>query len=149
MPMIATAVFATSWHADQPPGFPKFWWDTIPVSRHFGKRTALTEQEPQFVAETSNFACLDQRHGRDDSGSTENGIAHGATRLKELNPDIKVLFYWSTFLYYERYDCRAEVAKHLEWLFRDADGKPICKVATRKVTVDLASQQANIRWTEP
>jgi hypothetical protein len=101
MPMIATIIFATLSHADEPLGFPKFSWDTIPVYLHFGKRTALTDEELKFVAETSNFVCLEKGHGSEDSGSTEKGIARDAKRLKELSPGIKVLFYWNAFLNYK------------------------------------------------
>jgi len=111
-----------------PPGYPPFSWDTVPVYIHFGKTSApLTDAELRFVAKTSSFVCLEKGHGKEKFGSTEKGIAHDARRLKELNPEMKVLFYWNTFLNYQLYDACEEFKKHPEWVFRDKDGKPIYK----------------------
>ena len=77
---------------------PYFSWDTLPVYIHFGKSSgSLSDSELRFVAEVSDFVCLEKGHGRGRSGSTEKGIAFDAKRLKALNPRIKVLFYWNTF----------------------------------------------------
>ncbi len=115
-------------HADQREGLPRFSWDRVPVYLHFGKRAGpLTADELSFVAKTSNFVCLEKGHAMDEFGSTERGIAYDAKRLKELNPDIKVLFYWNTFLNYALYDACEEVGKQPDWLFRDGEGKLIYK----------------------
>ena len=112
-----------------PAHWPAFSWDTVPVYIHFGKSAGpLTEQELAFVARTSDFVCLEKAHGTRALGSTEKGTAHDAARLKALNPRMKVLFYWNTFLNYHLYDACEEVAKHPEWLFRDKEGQPIYKV---------------------
>ena len=100
--------------------WPAFSWDTVPVYIHFGKSAGpLTEQELAFVARACDFVCLEKAHGMGALGSTEKGTARDAARLKALNPKMKVLFYWNTFLNYRLYDACAEVAKHPEWLFRD------------------------------
>jgi hypothetical protein len=88
----------------------------------------LTDDEVRFVAELSDFVCLEKGHGRGRFGSTEKGIAHDAARLKAANPRMKVLFYWNTFLNYRLYDAAAMVDAHPEWLFRDRQGAPIHKV---------------------
>lgn len=107
---------------------PHFSWDTVPVYIHFGKSSgALSNNELRFVAQSSDFVCLEKGHGRGRSGSTEKGIAFDAKRLKELNPRMKVLFYWNTFLNYPLYDACQTVANHPEWIFRDKKGKPIYK----------------------
>jgi len=108
-----------------------FSWDTVPIYIHFGKSTGpLSETELRFVAQLSDFVCLEKGHGRGRSGSTEKGIAHDAKRLRALNPRMKVLFYWNTFLNYPLYDACQTVANHPGWIFRDKSGNPIYKVRT-------------------
>jgi hypothetical protein len=105
-----------------------FSWDTIPIYIHFGKsRGPLSDDELRFVAQSSDFVCLEKGHGLGSTGSTEKGIAYDAKRLKALNPRIKVLFYWNTFINYPLYDACQEVAKHPEWIFRDKKNQPIYK----------------------
>jgi len=109
-------------------GWPPFSWDTVPVYIHFGKDAKpLTDDELKLVARTSNFVCLEKAHATGRFRSTERGIAHDARRLKELNPNIKVLFYWNTFLNYPCYDACDEIEEHPKWLFRDKDGELIYK----------------------
>jgi hypothetical protein len=110
---------------------PHFSWDTVPVYIHFGKSNGpLSDIELKFVAQVSDFVCLEKGHGRGSSGSTEEGIALDAKQLKALNPRMKVLFYWNTFLNYPLYDACQEVAQHPEWIFRDKKGQPIYKTGT-------------------
>ncbi len=118
-------------HAGEQRGWPAFSWETVPVFIHFGKHSGpLTEEELRFVAGVSSFVCLEKGHGKDRFGSTEKGISHDAKRLKALNPGMKVLFYWNTFINYPLYDACKEVEKHPTWLFRDKQGKPIYKIRT-------------------
>ena len=109
----------------------RFSWDTVPVYVHFGKSSGpLSDSELRFVARLSDFVCLEKGHGRGRFGSTEKGIAFDAERLKALNPKMKVLFYWNTFLNYPLYDACETVANHPQWVFRDKKGNPIYKVRT-------------------
>jgi hypothetical protein len=110
---------------------PNFSWDTVPIYIHFGKSSGLlSDSELRFVAKVSDFVCLEKGHGRGRSGSTEKGVAFDAKRLKALNPRMKVLFYWNTFLNYPLYDACQIVARHPEWIFRDKRGDPIYKTGT-------------------
>ncbi len=114
--------------ADDQSGWPTFSWETVPVYIHFGKSSGpLTDNELKFVASTANFVCLEKGHGMSQLGSTEKGTARDAMRLKKLNPDMKVLFYWNTFLNYELYDACDEMEAHPDWLFRDRAGDLIYK----------------------
>jgi hypothetical protein len=107
---------------------PYFSWDTLPVYIHFGKSSgSLSDNELKFVAKVSDFVCLEKGHGRGRSSSTEKGIAVDVKRLKELNPRMKVLFYWNTFLNYPLYDACQTVTNHPGWIFRDKSGDPIYK----------------------
>jgi len=108
-----------------------FSWDTVPVYIHFGKSSgSLSDSELSFVTNLSDFVCLEKGHGRNRFGSTEKGISFDAQRLKALNPKMKVLFYWNTFLKYPLYDACITVSKHPEWLFRDNSGNPIYKTGS-------------------
>ncbi|MCK4959274.1 MAG: twin-arginine translocation signal domain-containing protein [Planctomycetes bacterium] len=110
---------------------PIFSWDRFPVYLHFGKSAALlTDEEVKFVAKTCDFVCLEKGHGKDRLGSTEKGIAFDTKRLKAVNPNIKILFYWNTFLNYPVYDACKTVKQHPEWLFRDKRDRPIYKEGT-------------------
>ncbi len=114
--------------AKPPAGYPEFSWDTVPLCIHFGKTPAvMTDAEVKFVASRSPIVCLEKSHARQQLGSTEKGIAHDAKRLKAANPKIKVLFYWNSFINYKMYDACAEIKKHPDWIFRDADGKRLLK----------------------
>jgi len=108
--------------------YPNFSWDTVPVYLHFGKKKrTLNKQELEFVAKTSNFIGLEKMHGIGSKGSTESGTAFDIRRLKRLNPDLKALFYWNSFLDYGKYEAQEEFLKHPDWLFTANDGSPILK----------------------
>ena len=112
-------------------GWPEYSWETVPVCLHFGKTPgALTEEELKFVAETSPLVCLEKGHGSRVTGSTEKGIAYDARRLKEINPQVKVLYYWNAVLNYQLYDACAVVAENPDWVLRGKDGEPIYKSGT-------------------
>jgi len=128
---VATALVltaGTTLHAGEEPGWPRFSWDTVPVCIHFGKRSGpLTQDELEFVARTSNLVCLEKAHAMDRLGSTEKGIAHDAKRLKALNKNMKVLFYWNGVLNYPFFDAAKELRRHPTWTLRDKQGNPIYK----------------------
>lgn len=129
--IILAFVFQYAAPAIGDPASPYFSWDTVPVYIHFGKSSGpLSDSELRFVAEVSDFVCLEKGHGKGRFGSTEKGIAFDAKRLKALNPRMKVLFYWNTFLNYPLYDACREVTQHPEWVFRDKKGRPIYKTET-------------------
>ncbi|GAB4141668.1 MAG: hypothetical protein Kow0040_30510 [Thermogutta sp.] len=107
---------------------PRFCWERVPPYLHFGKTEGpLSNAEIRFVAERCDLICLEKAHGIRALGSTEKGIAHDARRIKAVNPNAKVLFYWNTFLNYPLYDACREITQHPEWIFRDRNGNPIYK----------------------
>lgn len=136
----------TATRAGEQDALPVFSWDKVPVYLHFGKTTGpLTEEELKFVAKASSIVCFEKAHAMNRLGSTEAGTAHDARRLKAINPDIKVLFYWNTFLNYPLYDACDEVAKHPDWLFRDRDGELIYKTG-RLEQYNLLNPQFRQWW---
>lgn len=113
------------------PRLPRFSWATVPLYLHFAKSEGLlSDEEVRFVAERADLICLEKGHGFRTLGSTEKGIVHDARRIKQINHNAKVLFYWNTFLNYQLYDACGEFAQHPEWVFRDRQGNPIYKTGT-------------------
>lgn len=96
-------------------------WDRVPLYLHFGKRTSdLTDAEIAFLASHSRLITLEKGHGAVVHGSTENGIADTARRLKRRNPDVRVLFYFNAFINWPGY--AAFETYRPEWTLRKSDG---------------------------
>jgi len=128
--------------------YPEFSWDTVPIAFHFGKSSGLmTPQEAEFVASRSNFICLEKGHASKTLGGTEAGIEAEARRLKQLNPKMKVIFYWNTLLDYPMYRAHEEYAKHPEWWLRTQDGKLDLKKG-RLMRYDLSNSEVRNWWTD-
>ena len=128
--------------------YPEFSWDTVPIAFHFGKSGSLmTEAEAEFVASRSNFICLEKGHASTDLGGTEAGIEAEAQQLKKLNPKMKVIFYWNTFLDYSMYEAHGEYAKHPKWWLRTQEGELDLKNG-RMMRYDLSNQEFRDWWTD-
>ncbi|MDQ8179564.1 putative glycoside hydrolase [Pelagicoccus sp. SDUM812005] len=77
--------------------FPKFTWDTTPVYYMFGdKERVLTPEEIEFIAERTDFLCIEKSHGLGELGAAELGAKHDAAAFKAANPDMTVLFYFNS-----------------------------------------------------
>ncbi|MDQ8183558.1 putative glycoside hydrolase [Pelagicoccus sp. SDUM812005] len=128
--------------------YPEFSWDTVPIAFHFGKNAGLmTPAEAEFVASRSNFICLEKGHAVRTHGSTEAGIEAEAVQLKKLNPKMKVIFYWNTFLDYAMYDAHDEYAQRPEWWLRKADGELDFK-SKGLMRYDLSNPDFRDWWTD-
>jgi hypothetical protein len=104
--------------------YPEFSWDTVPIAFHFGKsKDLLTKTEAELVASRSNFICLEKGHASKSHGSTEAGIEAEARQLKELNPKMKVIFYWNTFLDYPMYEAHKDYVRP-QCLWRKGSNPP-------------------------
>lgn len=103
---------------------PPFSWDRVPLNIHFGKREAgLTEAEIAFIAKHSNLIALEKSHGAKPHGSTEAGIADTAHRIRKLNPDAKVLFYFNAFINWGGYE--AFKTYRPEWTLHSIRGQVV------------------------
>ena len=104
--------------------FPGFNWDRVPLYVHFGQRTGdLSDAQIAFVASHCRFVTLEKGHGVGVHGSTENGIADTARRLKQCNPEVNVLFYFNGFINWPGYD--AFKTYRPEWTLRAPDGQVV------------------------
>ena len=133
---------------DKSNSYPEFSWDKVPIAFHFGKRsTLMTAEEAEFVSSRSNFISLEKGHASPQFGSTEVGIEKEAQQLKKLNPKMKVIFYWNTFLDYGMYEAHDEYQKHPEWWLRKLDGELDLKNGKMK-RYDLTNPEVRDWWTD-
>tara|TARA_B100000212_G_scaffold89099_1_gene65324 strand:- start:1540 stop:1761 length:222 start_codon:yes stop_codon:yes gene_type:complete len=65
---------------------------------------------------------LEKRHGSKTHGSTEKGIESDAIRLKQVNPRLKFIYYWNTFLDYDSFEAHDVYENHPEWRKRKQEG---------------------------
>ena len=80
-------------------GFPKFSWDTTPMYYHFGDIDRVLEpEEVTFIAERTNFITIEKSHAFKMLGDAVLGAKHEATAFHKIKPDIKVLFYFNSFV---------------------------------------------------
>ncbi|MDF7806339.1 putative glycoside hydrolase [Pontiellaceae bacterium B12219] len=77
--------------------FPKFSWDTTPMYYMFGEMArVLHPEEMAFIAERTDFLCIEKSHGLKQLGAAELGAKHDAAAFKQIKPDMKVLFYFNS-----------------------------------------------------
>lgn len=132
----------------QQKNYPEFSWDKVPVAFHFGKRGGiLTKGEAKFITSKSNFIVLEKGHGAPDYKYTEDAIEEEAKRLKKLNQDMKVIFYWNSFLDYKMYRAYETYQEHPEWWLRKKDGELDFKNAGLK-RYDLSNPKVRNWWTD-
>jgi len=82
--------------------FPYFSWDTVPRWLAVRNHAAYTDQQIASIADHYQLVMLEKAN---EAGfdSVDEGIKDTAARLKQLNPDIKTLFYWNTQIHYTGY----------------------------------------------
>jgi hypothetical protein len=128
--------------------YPTFSWDTVPVGFHFGKTDSLmTAEEARFVASHVGFICLEKAHASGQFQYTEDGIEQEARQLKEYNPNLKVIFYWNTFLDYPMFQAHEAYQRHPEWWLKTLDGS-LDKKNGRIKRYDLSNHEVREWWTD-
>lgn len=128
--------------------YPKFSWDKVPVAFHFGKNgDLLTNEEAKFISSHSNFIVLEKGHGMPTFKNTEKGIEEDAIKLKKLNPNMKVIFYWNAFLDYSLYEAHNVYESHPEWWLKTIDGENDLKNGNIK-RYDLSNPKVRKWWIE-
>jgi hypothetical protein len=126
--------------------YPKFSWKTVPVAFHFGKnKDLLTPEEAEFIASHSNFVVLEKGHGVPKYQTTEKGIEEEAKKLKKMNPDMKVIFYWNAFLDYPTYEDHKVYESHPEWWLKTKNGDYDLKNESIK-RYDLSNPEVRNWW---
>jgi len=79
--------------------YPKFSWNTTPLYFMFGDKTrVLAPEEVKFIANRTDFICIEKSHGYGMLEAAELGAKHEASAFKKIKPDMKVLFYFNAAL---------------------------------------------------
>eukprot|EP00466_Bigelowiella_natans_P008639 jgi/Bigna1/82827/fgenesh1_pg.98_\ len=121
-------------------------WDTAADSwwGDFGY-SLLSNDQAGFIASHYKIASLEKCTGDNQGIRTEQAIYEIAAQLKEANPKIKVLFYWSTdHAGIHCYSANATLAAHPEWWLRDDSGKII--VENGHPRIDFTNSEAAAWW---
>ena len=136
-------------------GKPKFSWDKVPVYLHFGSNSRLTDEQIETAARLSDFICLEKAHGRSsDPEHPERVAADDARRIKQINPDAKVLMYWNTLIAWPFTSYNRDFAEtHPEdWILRDTNtGEPLLKGMHGRTPVyqyNLLNPEVRKWWAE-
>ena len=82
----------------------------------------FTPGEYAYIAKNYSIFTVEKRHAWADYGpkpNTEAATIGTAKKLKEINPDIKVLMYWNIVLNWNFYESQTEFNEHPEWRYRD------------------------------
>ena len=82
--------------------FPQFSWNTVPRALIIRKRTAYTDSEIQTIANNYGLIMLEKANDA-GLGSVSAGMLDTASRLKAINPQIKIIFYWNSLIYFGHY----------------------------------------------
>jgi hypothetical protein len=76
--------------------YPDFSWERTPRYFMFGDKNRLLQPEQvRFIAEQTGFLCIEKSHGMGALGAAELGAKHEAAAFKQVNPRMKVLFYFN------------------------------------------------------
>ena len=76
--------------------YPEFSWETTPRYFMFGdKNRVLRPEQVRFIAERTDFLCIEKSHGMGELGAAELGAKHEAAAFKKIKPGMKVLFYFN------------------------------------------------------
>jgi len=110
---------------------PDFSWDKVPVYLHFGSNVRMTDEQVGTAARLSNFICLEKAHGRlTDREHPERVAGADARRIRQANPDAKVLMYWNTLIAwpFTSYNMNFAESHPEDWVLRDMNtGEPLLK----------------------
>jgi hypothetical protein len=79
----------------------------------------LHDEEVEFIAERTDFLCIEKSHGCAELGAAELGAKHEASAFKKIKPDMKVLFYFNSayawpFTSYNQAFTRDKIDEHPE-----------------------------------
>ena len=98
--------------------FPQFSWDTVPRALIVRKLTAYTNDEIQNIANNYGLVMLEKANDA-GLGSVSAGMLDTASRLKAVNPQIKVIFYWNSLIYFGHYGIDSSIentANFRDWI---------------------------------
>ncbi len=143
-------IFLTTTGSAEEPGRPPFSWDTVPLYAHFGATGGMSDADVEFIATHYDFIALEKNHGASQYGTTEEGTIVDVARIKAINPDASVLFYWNLLLDYPIYTVSEQRDDDASWFIHDTDGnldlKPSGRDGLRKY--DLSNPDFQSWWAD-
>ncbi len=90
--------------------FPKFSWDRIPRTMLIRNGSqSFTADEARRIANRYDFVVLEKANG------SIQGYYEKAAELKSYNPDIKVVFYWNSRIFYGSFGIDAAIYEPDNW----------------------------------
>ncbi len=114
-----------------PGHMPRFSWDTVPMFYHAGKWAGpYSDEEVKMLAGKYPLVVIEKMHGQNDprfEGQVEKAVFLDAKRIKQANPDTKVLFYFNPFVDYRYYSWKTSLPEVPSWALRGPDGQVLCK----------------------
>jgi hypothetical protein len=126
---------------------PKFSWDTVPVYAHFGATGGMSDTEIEFIANHYHFITLEKAHGASlHNGMTEPQTFADVARIKKINPDAQVLFYWNLLLDYTTYQMSKVRPSNENWFIHNLDGDLHLKGKTKLKYYDLSNKDFQRWW---
>jgi len=127
---------------------PKFSWDTVPVYAHFGTTGGMSEAEIEFIATRYDFITLEKLHGAKlHYGLTEPQTFADVAKIKKINPDAQVLFYWNLLLDYPAYKMSNERQSNDNWFIHNVSGDLHLKGKIKLKYYDLSNRDFQRWWT--
>jgi len=126
---------------------PKFSWDNVPVYSHFGATGGMTDEEIAFIAKHYDFITLEKGHG----GKLHGGVSEpqtfiDAAKIKAINPDARILFYWNMLLDYPMYQMSKQRKSSDDWFIHTVDGKLHTKGKMALKRYDLSNTDWQNWW---
>jgi len=102
--------------------FPEFSWDTMPRWLAVRNSEAYTDEQIETIANNYQLVMLEKAN-KAGFDTIDEGIKDTASRLKAINPDIKIIFYWNTQIHYTGYSSDDEYEENVEeWSTLNDDG---------------------------
>ena len=105
--------------------YAEFSWNKVPRWLAIRSGSVFSDEDINTIANNHQMVML-EKYNSQGTSSTEKGALAAAARLKAVNPDIKILFYWNTWINYGGYDANTEYeANKWDWsdLKTGADGQ--------------------------
>ncbi|GGD11532.1 putative glycoside hydrolase [Aquisalinus flavus] len=126
---------------------PTFSWETVPLYAHLGDNDGLSEEEVAFLASNFHFVTLEKMHALDHYPDNESAARAEAARLKAVNPDLKVLYYWNFLLDYPGYKASADRGTEPKYFLHDTQGNLSLK-SDKLRRYDVSSPDWQDWWIE-
>ena len=93
--------------------YPDFSWDKVPRWLAIRDNSPYTDYDIKAIANNYQMVMLEKANMQ-GMESTEAGTLSAAQRMKAVNPNIKTLFYWNSWINYGGYTANVEYDKN-DW----------------------------------